>query len=65
MATYVHEKLSMFILKIDIFNFGKNVGTNVTTGIRVLNSDIFDDVSLEIPNIHDIFEDCSLSKGFN
>ena len=55
-ATYVHEKLSTFIQKIYIFILGKHVATNAKTGLRVWHSDILDDVSLEIPNIHDIFE---------
>ena len=65
MATNVHEKLSTFVLKIYIINFWKHVVTNVKIGLRVWYNDILDDVSLEIPYIHDIFEDCSLSKGFN
>ena len=65
MATYFHKKLSTFVLKIYVFYFGKHVDTRVKIGLRAWHSDILDDISLENPNIHDIFEDGSLSKGFN
>ena len=69
MGTYIYGKLSTFVLKFNIFNIGKRYGVKyVKKYVFLFHIAIFwmmNHMKCQIYITCDIFEDCSLLKGFN
>ena len=65
MGTYLHGTLSTRIQKINIFNIGKRYGVNNKKNRSSCLIATFWMMShLKCPIQYDIFEDCSVLKGF-
>ena len=65
MGTYLHRKLSTYVLKIKMFNiYGSDMVSTIENMSSCLIATFWIMPHLKCPIRHDVFEDCLLLKGF-